>query len=463
MNGNEGKILILSPLYTLTPLSIELALDHTQKVHEKFEALTAILRASAASQSNSSSSPNRADVLESLVRRSLEISLSRSMEIHEEDAPALIEMTRKYGGSIMFERYESPCFLLYSRFGSYAKCPISIFPFVKRHLANATCAIAFLSLLFEAEKDGGVETGLAKNVHRDILSNLISGIEVDTGAPSAKRQKLTIGSSVPPNPERTQWSLLKGNDVAELIHRCRSLELGEEQEAIMGKLVAASGTVISSAIETLFIPLLTHLVELLRSNGNPPYSDPPFQTFFQNIIDSYVRRYIGNEPAKPQDWALNQRGCGCRDFQGLDDFLTDPHARIRRFPVGKQRRAHLHQKLDGTGCTHETERLGNPQTLIVTKTRSVWEKAHKAWQDRCLSAKQIFEKMGLEELKLLLEDRFEEVTELRAVKPTTAASQRLEAGNGRTPLGPVAPSQGQSIKETQGPAGKVDIVDLCSD
>lgn len=38
--------------------------------------------------------------------------------------------------------------------------------------------------------------------------------------------------------------------------------------------------------------------------------------------------------------------------------------------MGKQRRQHLHQQLDNLriDCTHDTERYGNPQTLVVTKT-----------------------------------------------------------------------------------------------
>ena len=50
--------------------------------------------------------------------------------------------------------------------------------------------------------------------------------------------------------------------------------------------------------------------------------------------------------------------------------------------MGKARRFHLHRQLDDNSCdaTHQTERIGNPQTLIVTKTRKSYQASQ---QKRC--------------------------------------------------------------------------------
>ena len=50
---------------------------------------------------------------------------------------------------------------------------------------------------------------------------------------------------------------------------------------------------------------------------------------------------------------------------------------MHRFPVRKERRRHLHQIIENNGCdlTHETLRVGSPQTLICTKTTASYQKA----------------------------------------------------------------------------------------
>ena len=49
---------------------------------------------------------------------------------------------------------------------------------------------------------------------------------------------------------------------------------------------------------------------------------------------------------------------------------------MARFRVRKERRQHLHQMIEqlGLDMTHETERIGSPQTLVCTKTRRTYER-----------------------------------------------------------------------------------------
>lgn len=67
--------------------------------------------------------------------------------------------------------------------------------------------------------------------------------------------------------------------------------------------------------------------------------------------------------------------CSCADCQQLKKFLHNPNTMQCRFRMGKQRRQHIHQQLDAHRCpvTHTTEHVGNPHTLIVTKTRKLNE------------------------------------------------------------------------------------------
>ena len=81
--------------------------------------------------------------------------------------------------------------------------------------------------------------------------------------------------------------------------------------------------------------------------------------------------------------------CSCKDCVELIRFLKHPTAVQHRFKIGKERRRHLHQQLDGSraDATHVTEHIGNPHTLVVTKTNASYERDFKKQQqERALLA-----------------------------------------------------------------------------
>lgn len=92
----------------------------------------------------------------------------------------------------------------------------------------------------------------------------------------------------------------------------------------------------------------------------------------------------------PKDWARNADiTCGCEDCRALAQFLRDPAQRVGRFPLRKDRRQHLHRQIEhhDCDCTHVTERVGSPQTLVCTKTQASYEKQKQQHDvDRALLA-----------------------------------------------------------------------------
>ena len=81
--------------------------------------------------------------------------------------------------------------------------------------------------------------------------------------------------------------------------------------------------------------------------------------------------------------------CSCKDCVELIRFLKHPTTVQHRFKIGKERRRHLHQQLDGSraDATHITEHVGNPHTLVVTKTNASYERDFKKQQqERALLA-----------------------------------------------------------------------------
>ena len=215
-----------------------------------------------------------------------------------------------------------------------------------------------------------------------------------------------------------------GEDIASLINHCRAMSLTEEEGSIMGKLYVAARTVDVSGFETFFIPLLRVLIERLR-NDSFEFTGTAYQTFIQNIIVTYIRRFICQEPARSSNWSQARQGCGCMDCRNLDEFLFHSTQKVGTFPLAQKRRAHIHRQLDGTGCTHETEHCGSPHTLVVTKTENGWRQSRNEWKQRLNTASQKLQELsgGPEVLEGVLGDRHREIVSSETVKIRSAATR----------------------------------------
>lgn len=91
-----------------------------------------------------------------------------------------------------------------------------------------------------------------------------------------------------------------------------------------------------------------------------------------------LQQRTAEAPQPPADLRRrSELSCKCSDCRELSLFLDDPHEKVHRFPVRKERRQHLHQVIDGNHCdlTHVTTRTGRPYTLVCTKTTASHKKA----------------------------------------------------------------------------------------
>lgn len=301
----------------------------------------------------------------------------------------------------------------------------SILPFVKRHISNATFTTTFLVLLIESEQNGAVKNGMAKNICRDVLADLLPSFRLEISPPQSKRPRHhDYYKSSLSEPQQPDLSEMDATDIANLIDYCRSVGLREEQEALKDHMVTASKTIWPEGFGSFFVPLLTHLVKISERNSIP-LNEQSFRPFFKGILDNYVRRYVDFEPRKPSDWAQERRGCGhCGDCYGLGRFLTNPDQKVGRFSMAEKRRRHLEYKLHDSGCTLDTERRGSPYTLVVTKTLKKWQDDHKAWSARCVEAGRSFQAIGVEALKRILQEDFEKCLDLKLESPRPSAGEK---------------------------------------
>lgn len=84
------------------------------------------------------------------------------------------------------------------------------------------------------------------------------------------------------------------------------------------------------------------------------------------------------EPARREgDWSIElPDGCNCGLCVTLGKFLADPEEQVLEWPIAKQKRMHVHRRLDAheLPVRHETRRSGSPYTLVLKKTKALFEK-----------------------------------------------------------------------------------------
>jgi len=95
----------------------------------------------------------------------------------------------------------------------------------------------------------------------------------------------------------------------------------------------------------------------------------------------------GRKPARASDdWSIAPPGgCGCALCKELARFLSDRTRTRFDWPLAQDKRAHVHQKIDGSELpvTHTTLRSGRPYTLVLQKTPALFEREKKereAWE-----------------------------------------------------------------------------------
>jgi hypothetical protein len=90
---------------------------------------------------------------------------------------------------------------------------------------------------------------------------------------------------------------------------------------------------------------------------------------------------IAHPPRDEDDWSIPwPLGCDCDLCGPLREFLTSRSRRSLEWPLAKEKRRHIHTRID-TGelpVRHETKRRGSPYTLVLTKTQELFERERAA-------------------------------------------------------------------------------------
>ncbi|KAL9593533.1 MAG: hypothetical protein Q9219_007506 [cf. Caloplaca sp. 3 TL-2023] len=275
--------------------------------------------------------------------------------------------------------------------------------FAKKHPNNFAAYIAFVvhitdKILVEA----GAETEFATLLHDICHTFYLSHQHSDVN-----QSETIIATKLPDHFPRPKH-------VALLLRQLLQKEEWELHSAFLERVVTGMDQVVEDGFLSFYLPLLAQLsFQDLRLDHKRRYTP-----LFTTIINTYRLRFIKVQPPKG-DWACRALGCGrCQDCRKLDMFLQDPDLGSKTFHVGKDKRRHLHQRLDCSGHSHVTDRGSWVENLVVTKSQSPSRRAFQQWEEMVSGVKKCLAAMDQGFLKAVLGERYDELVNLR---PTRSA------------------------------------------
>ena len=207
--------------------------------------------------------------------------------------------------------------------------------------------------------------------------------------------------------------LISAYDVDVFLHELHSKKLMTEIETITAKLRSDARICDLLVFDAFYFPLLHKLLERVGVNLDGKMKSILCQLFL-DVLLIYLNRYVQARPPAG-DLARGRKGCGrCADCSTLDAFLANPQLKSKDFPVSKNRRQHLHKRLDGSGHGHDTDRLRG-DTLVVTKGLSASDVRRLEWQRRFDHAQEQITKLNTQDsivLRGLLGAEYESITKI---------------------------------------------------
>jgi hypothetical protein len=262
---------------------------------------------------------------------------------------------------------------------------------VEKHISQVEFVMSFLYLLKGYPE---IDMNTLQQVHGDIHGKLAANFSIhkafatrnmsDKPAfPSASGPRYRYDHRMAQTKEKTGATTQdKIQRFAVFLSQSLSWNLANNVFQIIDKIAAEVPHVGDFSI--ILIPFLraTALTDLKADESGH------YQNLIRTTLTAYTERFVGMEPARPQDWTRPRAGCGCRNCDILGNWLTDPSQKqIRYDGLVQDPKRHLTDRLGPQSeCRYEYDRSAKPQALVITKTQSRWEQDHREWSRRCTEA-----------------------------------------------------------------------------
>ncbi|KAG7004618.1 hypothetical protein G7Y79_00024g055680 [Physcia stellaris] len=281
-------------------------------------------------------------------------------------------------------------------------------------MKNTAFVTAFATRLMSAYEEGKIDKQQANETHQVLLQSLCQNFSVECVKYS---KRMEPGTDQLGDVE----CLTNADDVDLLMYQLNAKDMLNGLLQIMKQLLAEAKTCDTMAFEAFYLLLLKHLIT--RINAQPNLLEI-YRPLFSRVLSLYICRYVQIEPPAA-NLSRDREGCGrCSDCHTLDKFLVDPKLKSRDFPVSKSRRHHLHEMLNDTRHSHETDRYRG-DTLVVTKASSSSDRKHTEWKKRFARAQEQIQSFDQKALQNVLGEMYETIVELRSARRGAKAQPSL--------------------------------------
>ncbi|KAH8753332.1 hypothetical protein F5883DRAFT_621197 [Diaporthe sp. PMI_573] len=152
---------------------------------------------------------------------------------------------------------------------------------------------------------------------------------------------------------------------------------------------------------------------------------PTIKSCFISLVETYITKAVGQEPAKPEDWARPAeaaKACtrsGCDECPEVKRFLEDPLAEHHTMDFGRV--GSYHVEITFRFLKIEDSE-GNKARL--TKTLKGWELQRNQWEEDCKEAIKALQSLPQDKLKELLGDKFDTLITLDVVRADKGTAKR---------------------------------------
>ncbi|KAG6001850.1 hypothetical protein E4U21_003778 [Claviceps maximensis] len=253
-----------------------------------------------------------------------------------------------------------------------------------------------------------------------------------------------------------------------------STEAEDLVKSFVSKLAGSARQLAADEFHALWLPFLHALLPVLKTN-QIPLDTPYCQELFSALLESYIDGYVGRQPARDKKLARDRAtSCSCKDCESLNAFLASPTREVGYFAVSKYRRMHLHQQLEKgqVDCTHETERSGSPQTLVVAKTFWHVEKQRLDWAQRLMVSREQMRTFEEEDLLQVLGHKYVKIVNMEHLSDAAVAPPTLLPGERQLQRQPLQmqtidfASASRSLttgSKRKVPCNDIEVIDLTQD
>jgi hypothetical protein len=104
----------------------------------------------------------------------------------------------------------------------------------------------------------------------------------------------------------------------------------DQIEAMLDIIRQAADTYPVDYFRYLFLPFLRGVLPVWKEN-DIALSNPLCRDLYLSVLTSYSRRFVGEKPPCPEDWAGTRVSCHCGDCEMLNSFITNPTLKVGRF------------------------------------------------------------------------------------------------------------------------------------